>query len=183
MKKLSFLVLFVVAIFPLQGQSIKATTVKGVDLTTYETFTVLKGEFMTPPDMQKINENELFRSIKKAVTAEMEVRGYKLVEDSSAQLHISYVAGSYNLTDGGTMGPLSQTPASSPAEMNQSRSWSSETREGMIVIDMIDSSNKKEIWKASGTLSVEGVDLNRALDAVIYRAFKKFPNKNKKKKR
>ena len=52
----------------------------------------------------------------------------------------------------------------------------------MIVIDITDSSSKKELWKASGNLSLDNVDLNRALDAVIYKAFKKFPNKNKKKK-
>ena len=152
-------------------------------MTIYETFTVMKGELMTPPDAREVNENELFQSVKAAVTKEMELRGYKFVPDSSAQLYISYVAGAYNLTEGGNIGPLGQTPASTPAEMDQSRSWSRESREGMIVIDIMDSRSKKELWKATGSLALEGVDLNRALDAVVYKAFKKFPNKNKKKKK
>jgi len=167
----------------LHSQSVKTKTEKGVDLTKYETFTVMRGEFMTPPDVRKVNEGALFQSIKKSVVREMELRGYKFLGDSSAQLYVSYVAGSYNLTDGGTMGPLSQTPASNPAEMNQARSWTHESHEGMIVIDISDSRSKKEIWNATGSLSLDGVDLDRALDAVIYKAFKKFPNKNKKKKK
>ena len=82
----------------------------------------------------------------------MELRGYKFVPDSSAQLYISYVAGAYNLTEGGNNGPLGQTPASTPAEMDQSRSWSRESREGMIAIDIMDSRSKKELWKAQGAL-------------------------------
>ena len=165
------------------GQSVKTTMQKGVDITVYETFTVMKGEVMTPPDARKINENVLFQSIKEAVKKEMELRGYKFVEDSTAQLYISYVAGAYNLTEGGNMGPLSRTPAQTPADMDQSRSWSRESSEGMIVIDMMDSRSKKELWKATGNLSLENVDLDRGLDAIVYKAFKKFPNKNKKNKK
>ena len=156
---------------------------KGVDMTKYETFTVMKGEVMTPPDARKINENDLFRSVKEAVKKEMELRGYKFVEDSTAQLYVSYVAGAYNLTEGGVTGPLGQTPAQTPADMDQSRSWSRESREGMMALDIIDSRTKKELWEATGNLPLENVDLKRALDAIIYRAFKKFPSKNTKKKK
>jgi hypothetical protein len=165
------------------GQSVKTRMEKGVEMTNYETFTVMKGEFMTPPDVRRVNENTLFQSVKTAVKKEMELRGYKFVEDSTAQLYVSYVAGAYNLTEGGEMGPLSQTPAQTPADMDQSRSWSRESREGMIVIDIMDSRSKKELWKATGNLGLENVDLNRALDAIIYKAFKKFPNKLKKSKK
>lgn len=181
MKRGVILFTFCLLVIAVAGQSIKTRMEKGVDMTAYETFTVLKGEFMTPPDSRKIDENALFSSIKTAVTKEMELRGYKFVADSSAQLWISYVAGAYNLTEGGNNGPLGQTPASTPAEMDQSRSWSRESREGMMVIDIMDSRNKKELWKATGSLALDNVDMNRALDAVIYKAFKKFPNKNKKK--
>lgn len=170
-------------VFAVAGQSIKTRTEKGVDMTVYETFTVMKGEVMTPPDQRKINETELFNSVKNAVTKEMELRGYKYLPDSSAQLYVSYVAGAYNLTESENMGPLSQTPAQTPADMDQSRSWSRESREGMMVIDIMDSRNNKELWKATGSLPLDNVDLSRALDALVYKAFKKFPNKNKKKKK
>jgi len=183
MKKLIVLLALVSIVgFALQAQTVKTTITKGVDLTKYETFTVVKGELMTPPDERLVSNETLFKSFKKTIIQEMELRGYKFV-DSSAQLSVSYVAGAYNTTDGGAMGPLSQTPASNPSEMNQARSWSHESRQGMLVIDISDSS-KKELWSATGNLTLDaGVELTRAVDGVIYKAFKKFPNKNKKKKK
>lgn len=183
--KNSLLLVCFVTIVSITGwsQTIKVKMRKGVDLTTYETFTVMKGEVMMPPDQRKINEGTLFESVKQSIQKEMEMRGYHYVADSSAQLYVGYVAGAYDLTQGGTLGPLSQSPASSPSEMNQSRSWSHDSREGMMVIDMSDSRTKTEVWSASGNLTLDGVDLNRALDAMIYKAFKKFPNRNKKKKK
>lgn len=184
MKRSVFLSTLWLLVLSASGQSIKTTMEKGVDMMKYETFTVMKGEVMTPPDARKVNENKLYQSVKEAVRKEMELRGYKFVEDSTAQLYVSYVAGAYNLTEGGAIGPLGQSPAQTPADMDQSRSWSRESREGMISIDIMDSHSRKELWTATGSLSLdEGVDLNRALDAVIYKAFKKFPNKNKKKKK
>jgi Domain of unknown function (DUF4136) len=167
----------------LQAQSVKTLTTQGVDLTKYETFTVAKGDLMTPPDERMVSEEALFKSVKKTVIQELELRGYKYT-DSSAQLVVSYVASAYNVTDGGAMGPLSQTPASNPSEMNQARSWSHESRQGMLVIDIADASNKKELWTATGNLTLDaGVELSRAVDGVIYKAFKKFPSRNKKKKK
>lgn len=177
------LALMLVTSIPLLGQSVDIKMEKGLDMTKYETFTVMKGEFMTPPDERKIDEQALFESVKKTVVQELEIRGYKFVGDSSAQLYVSYVAGAYDMTQGGSMGPLSQMPASTPSDMNQSRSWSQESRRGMMVVDITDSRRKKEIWTASGTITLDGGDQNRILDAVIYKAFKKFPNKNKKKKK
>lgn len=183
MKRSVILSGFCLLVLTVSGQSVKTTMEKGVEMTEYETFTVMKGEVMTPPDARKVNENTLFESVRNAVRKEMEIRGYKFVEDSTAQLYVSYVAGAYNLTEGGNTGPLGQSPAQTPADMDQSRSWSRESREGMIAIDIMDSRSKKELWHATGNLPLENVDLNRALDAIIYRAFKKFPNKNKKSKK
>jgi hypothetical protein len=165
------------------GQSIETKTAPGVDLTTYETFTVIRGEFMTPPDQQRIDENALFDVVTRAVRKEMELRGFNYIADSSAQLYVSYVAGSFDFTEGGTIGPLGQTPASTPSDMNQSRTWSRETKQGMMVIDVTDGHRQKELWSASGTITLDGIDLDRAIDAAVYRSFKKFPNKNKKKKK
>ncbi len=166
------------------GQSMKTHTEKDVDLTMYETFTVLKGEFMVPPDSRKVNEEALFQSVKSAVVKEMEQRGYKFTEDSTAQLRVSYVAGTYDLSNVGVTGPLGQAPASNAVDMNQSRAWTTTSREGMLVIDITDSANKKLLWKAEGNdLSIDTVDITHALDAVIYKAFRKFPNKLKKKKK
>jgi len=182
-KQIFLLALASVVGLTMQAQTVNTSTTKGVDLTKYETFTVAKGELMTPPDERLVSNEALFKSFRKTIVQEMELRGYKFV-DSLAQLVVSYVAGAYNTTEGGAMGPLSQTPASNPSEMNQSRSWSHESRQGMLVIDIADATNKKEVWSATATLTLDaGVELTRAVDGVIYKAFKKFPNKNKKKKK
>lgn len=167
-----------------QGQSIKTHSEKGVDLTVYETFTVMKGEFMTTPESKKVSEQALFLSITAAVRREMEDRGYKFVEDSSAQLWIGYVAGSYNMTNAGVNGPLGQTPASNAADMNQSRSWSHTSQDGMLVLDISDSANKKALWKAEAQgLSLDNGDFKRVIDAAIFKAYRKFPSRIKKKKK
>ncbi len=185
MKSKGFLALLIACTtLALHAQSVKTHTEKGVEMKNYQTFCVMKGEFMTPPDMRKVNEEALYQAIKKAVVKEMQERGYEFINDSTAQLRVSYVAGSYNLTDAGVNGPLGQTPASTPSDINQPRSWSTTTRGGMLVLDIMDSSNKKQLWKAeANNLRLEDVDFDHALDVVIYKAFKKFPNKLKKKKR
>jgi hypothetical protein len=163
------------------AQSVETHTQNGVDLAEYKTFTVTKGEFMTPADEKNTSEDALFATIKKSIIKELEMRGYSHVDDS-AQMVVSYVAGGYNFTDGGSTGPLGQRPADNPVDMDQSRTWSRETREGMMMIEIDDAHSKKELWKANASLVLNGADLHRALDASVYKAFKKFPKRNKKKK-
>jgi len=184
MKRLVFLMMLVAAVAvrtPVGAQTVETHTQKGVDLTEYKTFTVTKGEFMTPADEKNTSEDELFATIKKSIIKELEMRGYTYVADS-AQMVVSYVAGGYNFTDGGSNGPLGQRPADNPVDMDQSRSWSRETREGMMMIQIDDAHSKKELWKANANLVLNGADLHRALDASVYKAFKKFPKRSKKKK-
>ena len=168
------------------AQSIKISADKGVDLKRYETFRVLMGESVTRTDQRSATDQQLFETVRNAVREEMEIRGYKFVDDSTAQLNISYVAGTYDFTDAGNVGPLGQTPASDPSQLNQSRSFSNTSREGMLMLDMIDAVTKKEVWKAeTEDMRVDGADLARAIDAAVYKAFKKFPSRieGKKKKR
>jgi len=168
------------------AQSIKITTEKDVDLKSYETFRVLMGESVTRADERRATDKALFETVRNAVREEMETRGYKFVDDSTAQLNISYVAGTYDFTDAGNVGPLGQTPASDPSQLNQSRSFSNTSREGMLMLDMIDAATKKEVWKAeTDDMRVDGADLARAIDAAVYKAFKKFPSRieGKKKKK
>lgn len=167
-----------------QAQSIKTFTAKNVDLAQFETFTVLKGESVTRPDQKVTSDQALFEAIRKAVRAEMEGRGYKYVDDSTAQLHVSYVAGSFDFTDAGNVGPLGETPASDPSGINQSRSYSNTTREGLLMLDIVDGITKKELWKAeTQDMPLSRADPARVLDATIYKAFRKFPGKGSKKKR
>lgn len=179
---------FVFMALTVHAQTVKTRTEANVDLTRYETFTVSKGESVTPADRKRATDQTLFDAVRAGVRREMEERGYKYVEDSTAQLVVSYVAGAFDLQDAGDVGPLGQTPASDPSEMNQSRAWSTTSREGMLVLDISDAATKKALWKAeTENMSLDRADPARVLDAVIYKAFKKFPSriegKKKKKKK
>lgn len=155
----------------------------GVDITAYNTFRVVKGELMTPSDEQKIDKEELYKEIKKAVVQEMELRGYQHVDDSTAQLVVSYVAGAFNKIDSEVIGPMGGAPASSPMDLNQSRSVSHNSRQGFLILTVEDTRGKKELWSAESQVDLSTVDSVRALEAIVLKSYKKFPNKLKKKKK
>jgi len=163
------------------AQTVEIKTAPGVDLTSYNTFTVVKGEFMTPSDEQRIDEDKLFEGIKKKVIEEMELRGYTYVPDSTAQLAVSYVAGAFNKTQSEYLGPMGGTPASSAADLNQSRSLSHNSRMGFLILDVEDTRTKKELWSAESQIDLVTIDSARALEGIVMKSFKKFPNKLKKK--
>jgi hypothetical protein len=166
------------------AQTLKINADKNVDMTHYETFTVVPGESVTAADQKRASDKALFTAIKNGVREEMENRGYKYVEDSTAQLQVSYVAGSFDFTDAGNVGPLGQTPASDPSEINQSRSWSKTSREGLLVLEIIDTATKKEVWKAeTDNVPMDRGDVAHVIDGVIYKAFKKFPSRSGSKKK
>ncbi len=166
-----------------KAQTIKTKTAPGVDLTTYSRFTVVKGEFMTPSDERKIDETKLYEEIKKIVIEEMELRGYTHVEDSTAQITVSYVAGAFNKTESENLGPMGGAPASSGADMDQSRSLAHNSRQGFLILEIEEIHSKKELWTAESQVDLSIADSLRALEAIVYRSFKKFPNKLKKKKK
>jgi hypothetical protein len=165
------------------GQGVETKKETDVDIAaTYTTFRVDKGEVVTLSD-QRIDENAFFNSIRSAVVNELSEKGYKAVQDSSAQLVISYVGEAIVRMDTENLGPLGQQPASDPSQINTSRNWSREYRQGEIVMEVQDARTKKVIWSSNGSveLSTAAGD-NRVLNTFVARSFKKFPKKNKKKK-
>jgi hypothetical protein len=165
------------------GQGVETKKETDVDIAaTYTTFRVDKGEVVTLSD-QRIDENAFFNSIRSAVINELTEKGYKVVDDSSAQLAISYVGEAIVRMDTENLGPLGQQPASDPSQINTSRNWSREYRQGSIVLEVQDAATKKVIWSSNGSveLSTAAGD-NRVLNTFVARSFKKFPKKNKKKK-
>lgn len=178
-----FVIAFVWISVTAKTQTIKTKTTPGVDLTTYSRFTVVKGEFMTPTDERKMDELKLYEEIKREVIVEMESKGYTFVDDSTAQIEVSYVAGAFNKTESEYLGPMGGTPASNGADLDQSRSLAHNSRQGFLILDMEDIRTKKELWTAESQVDLSTVDSFRALEAIVYRSFKKFPSKLKKKKK
>jgi hypothetical protein len=164
--------------FALFSQSVKITTDKGIDLKTYATFRVDKGELVTVSD-QPVNETNFHKKIKEAITRELTQKGYQAVEDSTAQLVVSYVGEAVTKMDVENLGPLGQRPVSDPSGVDASRSWSREYREGSLVIDIQDPSRRKMVWQARGTMEITAINDDRAINAIIYKSFKKFPVRKK----
>ncbi len=183
MNKLILFIFFLAFSSATCAQSTKTKRAPGVDLTTYTSFTVVKGEFMTPSDEQKIDEEKLFEGIKKEVMEEMELRGYTYLDDSTAQLTVSYVAGSFNKTESEYLGPMGGTPASTGADLNQSRSLSHNSRQGFLILDVVDTHSKRELWSTDSQIDLSIVESIRALESIVVKSFKKFPSKLKKKKK
>jgi hypothetical protein len=164
------------------GQTVKIKTDESIDLTTYTTFRVDMGEVVAISDY-KIDEKAFYKNIKESITRELTEKGYKAVEDSTAQLVISYVGEAVMKIDTENLGPLGQTPVTDPSGVSTSRNWSREYQQGSIVIDIQDPVKKKMIWQAASSVEIVALGDGRALNSVVYRCFKKFPSKYKKKRK
>lgn len=164
------------------GQTVKIKTAEGIDLTTYTTFRVDKGEVVTVSDY-KIDEKAFYKSIKESITRELTARGYQAVEDSTAQLVISYVGEAVMRMDTESLGPLGQRPVTDPSGIDASRNWSREYQQGAIVIDIQDPIKRKMVWQARSAVEIVTLGDGRALNSVIYKCFKKYPSKNSKKRK
>ncbi|HEY3402605.1 MAG TPA: DUF4136 domain-containing protein, partial [Ohtaekwangia sp.] len=155
------------------AQSVRIKKDESVDLTQYTTFRVDKGEVVTLSD-HKIDENALYQTIKEWITQELTRKGYKAVEDSTAELVISYIGESIVRMDTENLGPLGQSPVTDPSGVDASRTWSREYQQGSIVIDIQDVARKKKVWEARSTAEIASQGDGRALSSVLYKCFKKY---------
>jgi hypothetical protein len=166
------------------SQSVKITSDPSIKTADYATFRVDKGDFITlSKDNEKADEAKFYRIMKESITRELINKGYTAVEDSTAQLIVSYVGESVQRIDTENLGPLGQQPASDATQVGASRNWSREYNHNSMVIEVTDFSTRKIIWRAQTTF--EGTPLTdmRGVNAVIYRTFKKFPFNQKKKRK
>jgi len=164
------------------GQSVKITTDKSTDPLKYSTFRVDKGELVTVGD-RKINEQKFYQALRKVIIEDLELRGYRAVEDSTAELVISYMGQGKMQLDVENVGPLGQAPVTDPSGVAPPTNWSREFREGLLVIDVVDPKSKKTVWRASTTMDISVLEEEKVINAVVYKSFKKYPVKTKKKKK
>jgi hypothetical protein len=174
-----FAILFTGVSFLAVCQDVETKAAKGIDMNVYSTFRVDRGEVVTLSD-QRVNEDTLFHHIKQAITRELIGRGYKSVEDSTAQLVVSYVGEFVVRTDIENLGPLGEQPVSDPSQVDASRTWSREYKEGSLAIDIHDPSRRKTVWQSRSTVEVTSISDARAINGVVAKAFRKFPVKKKK---
>ena len=165
------------------GQNVKVKTIKETDFTLFETFTVVRGEFTIPKDERRVSDEKFYEMLKTFIRQELELKGYKFIEDSTADFAVDYVAGAFSVTESENLGPLGGTPAVDPAQQDQSRYWSNSYREGLLVLNIYSGKEENILWTSESTVDLSTVNSERAVAAVVAKSFKKFPNKNSKKKK
>ncbi|MDL5048769.1 DUF4136 domain-containing protein [Oscillatoria amoena NRMC-F 0135] len=163
------------------GQDFKSSTKTGVDLKQYSTFTIVQGEVVASSD-RAIDPVAFFKEIKPTIIRELERKGFKYV-DSAAELAATYVVETTVRTDVQNFGPLGQAPASNPAQVDQSQSWSREFRQGSLILNLDDLAKKTTVWSCEGSMDISRTRGGNAIDYAVKEAFRKFPDKNKKSKR
>lgn len=168
--------LFLALVAAVYAQDFEIAVEKGIDLKKYQTFTVVKGAVISGGD-QPIDANALFNEIKPMIIRELQRKGYVYM-DSAAELTATYVVESMMRTDIQRLGPLGQAPATNPAMVDQSQTWSREFRQGTLIINLVDASRKTTVWSAEGTMDISRSRGN-LLDFAVKSAFRKFPDKTK----
>ncbi len=160
-----------------KAQNFEVAVEKGVDVKRYNTFTVVRGAVISGGD-QPIDANQLFREIKPMIMREMQQRGY-VFSDSAAELATTYVVETLMRTDVQNLGPLGQAPATNPAQVDQSQTWSREFRQGTLIINVVDAARQTTVWSAEGTMDISRTRGGNLLDYAVKNAFRKFPDKTK----
>jgi len=181
MRTLLFLKLFLLASLTVCSQDFTASTKSGIDLKAYETFRVVPGEIIAMEDRQ-IDKDVFFKEMREAIVREMTGKGYKHVDDSTAQLTVSYVVETMMQTESQNFGPLGQTPVTNPAMAGQNQSWAREFRRGVMILEIEETRSKSVMWSAEGIMDATRTRGENLLDNAVRAAFRKFPDKTKKEK-
>jgi len=162
------------------AQDFKASTQKGVDLKQYETFTILKGEVVTSED-SKMDKDQFYKDFKRITIPEMESRGYKFVDDTTAQLSISYVVETSRVIESENVGPLGQMPQRNAGDV-QTQTWSRDFTRGSLIIS-VEAGTNNQVWSSEGTMDVARTRGGNVLEYAIKTALRDFPDKFKKTKK
>jgi hypothetical protein len=158
------------------GQSVKITSEKGVKWDTYKSFSISQGDLVTVTKAD-VDKEPLLREIQKTIIEELTSRGLEHKAEGGA-LTIDFTGELVETTNVEEIGPLGQEPADEPVEMEQSRVWSQERKEGSLVIDAIDAKANKSIWRSSVSIDFAGEELPVIFNAAVGRSLKKFPGGN-----
>ncbi len=158
------------------SQSVEAEYDKKKDFTHFKTFSFGESQITTPADQKQIDDKTMDAWIVRAITRELELKGLKR-RDSLPDLIATYAEGTLARTDIERLGPLALTPGANP-----SRSFTLEYQQSSLVIDLNDRSGNL-IWRVNSTTNMTSSEVERTVDAIVEKGFKKFAKPHKKKKK
>lgn len=176
MKFLAFLFLLNLSALASLAQSVEAEYDKKKDFTHYRTFSFGESQITTPSDQKLIDDKTMDAWIVRAVTRELELKGLKR-SDSIPDLIVTYAEGTLARSDTERLGPLALTPGANP-----NRSFTYEYKQSSLVIDLNDRSGNL-IWRVNSTTNMTSSEIERTVDAIVEKGFKKFAKPTKKKKK
>jgi hypothetical protein len=162
------------------AQDFKSSTQKGVDLKKYKTFMIEEGEVVTSED-SKMDRDQFYKDFKRITIPEMESRGYSYIEDTTAQLSVSYVVETSRVIESENVGPLGQMPQRNAGDV-QTQTWSRDFTRGSLIISM-EAGKNNLVWSSEGAMDVARTRGGNVLEYAIKSALSDFPDKHKKSKK
>jgi hypothetical protein len=160
------------------SQKVKTSAEKGFDLAAYKTFTVEAADLVSVTK-EDINKSAIIKGMTETIKSELKSRDYTYQSDSSSELIISFVAEVVDQLNVENVGPLGRQPATRASDIDQSNTWSQESRQGSVAIEIIDRKTRKTIWRSTVTFDFGGNDLSTVLNGQIMRSMRKLPKSKK----
>lgn len=176
MKPLLLIIAINLFFFSLQSQDVKVEYDKTKDYSGYKTYRFGESEIITPKEKKQISDKALDKIIKDAIKNELHEKGLAQ-NDSTGELIVTYVVGSFEHSETQRLGPLGQTPGSS------SQTWSNSYTQNELIIDLNDSRNNKLIWRINSQTNTATPEAAQVIEQIVDKGFRKFGIKPKVKKR
>ncbi|MBX7124100.1 MAG: DUF4136 domain-containing protein [Cyclobacteriaceae bacterium] len=171
-----FLLLFaLITSFHIHAQDIKVEFDKNRDFSKYHTYRFGGSEIITPSDQKLVEDKVMKKWIQQAVEAELASKGLR--QSDTADLVVTYVAGSFQQNEVQALGPLGLQPGSDP-----NRVWSREFQRGNLVIDLNESNGNLMVWRVNANYNFAPDRGESLIEQIVERGFKKFGGNRKKKK-
>jgi hypothetical protein len=174
---LAVCIAFVVSLSTLYAQSAKITTDKDLDWSQHTSFDVSAGDLVTVTK-REIDKSKVLQEVQSTIIEQMENKGYTY-SPGRAELMVTFTAEVIESVDSGDLGPLGQQPADEPINIDQSRTWSQERKEGSLAIDIALAESRKSVWRSNLAMDYSGNDLMIALNAAAGKSLRKLPGVKK----
>jgi hypothetical protein len=168
-----YIYLAILLTYSISGLSqIKISKAKNLDLTSYKTFAVQKGQIISLLKEKEISEDSIFKTLQRIINYEMTLRGFELSTDSSAQLVISYVFEEAEESLSQRSGPLGGTPTQDPSGIDQTIQPISIRR--ALIIEIEDAKAHNPLWTATCVMERAQSNVYAAIEQVTVAAFRKL---------
>lgn len=172
--------LFQLVIFVAAAQTVATDRDAAGNLKAFRTFHVEQGDLVAvlPPDVQ-INKEAILSAIRGSLISELQSRGYQYTEDSTgAEMTVSFVAEIIQRLDVEDLGPLGQQPATTAAEMDRTQTWSQETRQGNVSVQLT-AGRGENLWRGRTTVMIGNNAMEEVLAGAASRCVRKVPKQKK----